>query len=48
MEDGQLTVQMVKAMVYTSVWMMDLYLPGIISVVYAGTPPADAVDQCEQ
>jgi hypothetical protein len=46
-EGGQLTPQMVRTMVYTNVLMMDRYLPGIMSVIYAGVSPADAVAQIE-
>lgn len=47
-EGGQLTKQMVKTLVYVNVLMMDKYLPGIMSVIYAGMPPADAVARIEQ
>ncbi len=47
-EGGQLTTQMMKTLVYVNVLMMDKYLPGIMSVIYAGTSPADAVAKIEQ
>ncbi len=47
-EGGQLTTQMVKTLVYVNVLMMDKYLPGIMSVTYAGVPPADAIARIEQ
>jgi len=47
-EGGELTKQMVKTLVYVNVLMMDKYLPGIMSVIYAGTSPADAVARIEQ
>jgi hypothetical protein len=47
-EGGQLTTQMVKTLVYVNVLMMDKYLPGIMSVIYAGTRPAEAVAKIEQ
>lgn len=47
-EGGQLTTQMVKTLVYVNVLMMDKYLPGIMSVIYAGISPADAIARIEQ
>lgn len=47
-EGGQLTTQMIKTLVYVNVLMMDKYLPGIMSVIYAGVSPADAVARIEQ
>jgi hypothetical protein len=47
-EGGQLTPWMIRTMVYTNVLMMDRYLPGIMSVIYGGVSPADAVAQVEQ
>lgn len=47
-EGGQLTTRMIKTLVYVNVLMMDKYLPGIMSVIYAGTPPAEAVAKVEQ
>ena len=46
-EGGQLTTSMVKTLVYTNVLMMDRYLPGIMSVVYGGVSPAEAIAQVE-
>ena len=46
-EGGELTTQMVKTLVYVNVMMMDKYLPGVMSVIYANTPPADAVAKIE-
>ncbi len=46
-EGGQLASQMIRTMVYTNVLMMDKYLPGIMSVIYGGISPADAVAQVE-
>jgi hypothetical protein len=39
---------MIRVMVYTNVMAMDQYLPGIRSVVHAGTSPAEALSQVEQ
>lgn len=47
-EDGELTQEMIKTMVYTNVMSMDRYLPGIMSVIYSGACPADALAQIEQ
>ena len=46
-EGGQLTTQMVKTLVYTNVLMMDKYLPGIMSVLYASVPPEQALAAVE-
>ncbi len=42
-EGGQLTPTMIKNLVYTNVLLMDRYLPGIMSVIYGGTSPEEAV-----
>lgn len=47
-EDGELTQAMIKKMVYVNVMSMDRYLPGILSIVYGGVSPADALAQIEQ
>ncbi len=46
-EGGQLTPQMIKTLVYLNVLMMDKYLPGIMSVIYADVPPAEAIARIE-
>ena len=46
-EGGELTSQMIKSLIYVNVMMMDRYLPGIMSVIYAGTDPAEAVAKVE-
>ncbi len=46
-EGGQLVTGMVKTLVYTNVLMMDRYYPGIMSVLYGGVSPADAVAKVE-
>ena len=46
-EGGQLTLQMIKTLVYLNVLMMDKYLPGIMSVIYADVPPAEAIARIE-
>ncbi len=47
-EGGALAQPMIRTMVYTNILMMDRYLPGIMSVVYAGVPPAEAIAQVER
>ncbi len=47
-EGGQLTPTMIKNLVYVNVIMMDKYLPGVMSVIYAGVTPAEAVTKIEQ
>jgi hypothetical protein len=43
----RLTTALVKNLIYINVIMMDKYFPGIMSVVYAGTSPADAIAEVE-
>src|SRR5437762_10474197 len=38
-EGATLTAPLIKSLVYANVAIMDRYLPGIMSVLYAGTPP---------
>lgn len=45
--EDKLTSGIVKRLVYMNVFMTDRYFPGIMSVIYAGTKPKDAVDACE-
>ncbi len=47
-EGGQLTPALVRPLVYASVLMMDRYLPGIMSVIYGGVSPAEAVAKAEE
>jgi hypothetical protein len=47
-DDGELTQGMIKTMVYVNVMSMDRYLPGIMSIIYAGTAPVDALAHVEQ
>ncbi len=46
-EGGDLTHEMIKTLVYTNVLMMDKYLPGIMSVMYANVPPEQAIASVE-
>jgi hypothetical protein len=43
----RLTPALVKNLVYINVIMMDEYFPGIMSVIYAGVSPADAIAKTE-
>jgi hypothetical protein len=47
-EDGELTQEMIRKLVYANVMMMDKYLPGILSIIYAGTSPAEALVGIQQ
>ncbi len=47
-EGGELTLPMVKTLVYANVLMMDKYLPGIMATLYGGTSPEEAVARVEQ
>jgi hypothetical protein len=46
-EGGKLSEKMWKNMVYLNLLMMDKYLPGIMSVVYAGSSPEQAITEVE-
>ena len=47
-EDGLLTTEMIKRNVYVNLMMMDQYFPGLMSVMYAGVDPAEAVAKIEE
>ena len=47
-QDGALTQEMIRKLVYSNVMLMDKYLPGIMSVIYAGTSPEEAVARIQQ
>jgi hypothetical protein len=46
-QDGELTTQMVKQMVYANVMTVDKYLPGILSVIYGGSNPSQEIEKIE-
>ena len=46
-EGGELAPLMVKSLIYANVLMMNRYLPGIMSVIYGGTDPAEAIAKVE-
>ena len=46
-EGDRASVAVIKNLVYANVLTMDLYLPGIMSVLYSDVSPAQAVTQVE-
>jgi hypothetical protein len=46
-EGANLTFPQIKRLVYANVTMMDVYLPGIMSVIYGDVEPKDALAQIE-
>lgn len=46
-EGEELTFKMWKSLVYANVSTMDRYFPGIMSVVYGGTSPEEAITEIE-
>lgn len=46
-EGGELTVEMVKTLVYTNLLMMDRYFPGIKSCVWGDATPEEAIARIE-
>ena len=46
-EGDRLSPALVRPLVYTNVLMMDRYLPGLMSVIYGGETPAEAVAKVE-
>ena len=46
-EGGELTPALFRQVVYTNVILTDRYLPGVMSVIYGGKHPMDAVDEIE-
>jgi len=47
-EGQRLTEGWLRNAIYPAVQTMDLYLPGLMGVVYGGRSPADAVNEIEQ
>ena len=43
-EGDDLSVALVRQLVYANVIMMDRYLPGIMKVIYSNISPAEAID----
>jgi len=46
-EDDRLSTALVKNLVYANVFLMDRYFPGIMKVMYADIPPAEAIEAIE-
>jgi hypothetical protein len=46
-EGDWLSQPLIKQMVYTNFMIMDKYLPGIMSVIYGGASPTEAIAQVE-
>lgn len=47
-EDVALSPELIQHAIYPAVQTMDRYLPGLMQVIYAGTPPEEAIDTIEQ
>jgi len=45
--EDRLCTGLIKRLVYINVLMMDKYLPGIMSILYAGTSPSEAIAKIE-
>ncbi|MEO8608701.1 MAG: YbjN domain-containing protein [Chloroflexota bacterium] len=45
--DGDLSLLLVKQLVYPNVATMDLYLPGLMAVIYSNTSATDAITKVE-
>jgi hypothetical protein len=46
-EDVDMVEPLVRHLIYANVLTMDKYFPGLMRVLYAGIPPADAVNEVE-
>jgi hypothetical protein len=46
-EGAQLVAALIRQMMQASVFAMETYLPGILSVIYGGVEPSDAIMQIE-
>lgn len=47
-ENDQLSLSLVSNLVYSNVWTMDRYLPGLFEVVYGTSSPEEAIQKVEQ
>jgi len=45
--EGDLSLPIIKQLVYPNVATMDHYLPGLMAVIYSGISPADAIAKIE-
>ena len=43
-ENDRLSQALISNLVYANVWMMDYYLPGMLSVIYGGISPLEALE----
>ena len=46
-EGDKLSVALMKRLVYDNLAVMDRYLPGVLSVIYGGASPTEAIAQVE-
>ncbi|MBN1966686.1 MAG: YbjN domain-containing protein [Anaerolineae bacterium] len=46
-EDAELTPPLIRNMIYPAVLTMDRYLPGLMSVVFGGRTPFEAIEEIE-
>ena len=46
-EGDRLSIPLVQQVVYSNVMMMDLYLPGIMAILYSQISPSEAIAQIE-
>ena len=46
-EGDRLSVPLMKRLVYDNLAVMDRYLPGVLSVIYGGASPTEAIAQVE-
>lgn len=46
-DEGALTSNLMKPLVYVNCLMMDKYLPGLLEVIYGNQSPKEAVDKVE-
>lgn len=47
-EDDRLSPALVKRLIYTNVWMMDRYFPGIMAVIFTSISPKEAIQLLEE
>ena len=46
-ENDRLSPALISNLVYANLWTLDRYLPGLMSVIYGGITPQEAVDSVE-
>jgi hypothetical protein len=47
-ENDELTPALISNQVYTNVWTMDRYLPGLFAMVYSDKTPLEAIEMIEE